>query len=340
MRREYPANYPTMTTIRTAVFVMLSLAGSPSQMASRQVATVLNRLGGIGERDGCPGMPLGAAKGEPPMGEHNQRLGARPDTKHPMRRTKVSKSKSKLPQACDEGEGEGGISGGDFSGGGVSRAPNGAAFGSLDGGGGTGGGKADDSAGHGEGSDLCFTSLSPPPPSSPPLPPLPFTELRGRPDKRSLGAACDGDTRSNHSMSPSKVRLLSDAAPKSSAPCAPMHGHLRSTFSAFGFVMACVLGAEALARACDARKPCGRRNSGAQWRARAALPRQKPSPPQLGRTAFALLMMPCHLSVAGADVRPATNAACLPYEAEEVFLDFSGVRACHSSQKGFSILQR
>ena len=67
-------------------------------MASRQMATVLNRLGGIDEPDVCPGMALGAAEGEPPMSEHSQRLGLIPDTKHPMR---VSESKSKLLQACD-----------------------------------------------------------------------------------------------------------------------------------------------------------------------------------------------------------------------------------------------
>ena len=38
------------------------------------------------------------------------------------------------------------------------------------------------------------------------------------------------------------------------------------------------------------------------------------------------LALLCHLSVAGA-VRLATNVACLPYKAEEVFLDLSGARA-------------
>ena len=38
------------------------------------------------------------------------------------------------------------------------------------------------------------------------------------------------------------------------------------------------------------------------------------------------LALLCHLSVAGA-VRLATNVACLPYEANEVFLDLSGARA-------------
>ena len=61
VRREYAAaNVATMTRTRTAVFVMLSFAGSPRRMASRQMATVLNRLGGIGEPDVCPGMALGA----------------------------------------------------------------------------------------------------------------------------------------------------------------------------------------------------------------------------------------------------------------------------------------
>ena len=43
---------------------------------------------------------------------------------------------------------------------------------------------------------------------------------------------------------------------------------------------------------------------------------------------MALLRMAllCHLSVAGA-VRLATNVACLPSNAEEVFLNFSGARA-------------
>ena len=88
----------SMAKTRTIVFVVLGLAGSPRQMASRQMATVLNRLssGGIGEPDVYPVLPLGAAKGEPPMGEHIQRLGVTNAAKHPMRRTKVSKSKSKL----------------------------------------------------------------------------------------------------------------------------------------------------------------------------------------------------------------------------------------------------
>ena len=87
-----------MAKTRTAVFVVLSLAGSLRQMASRQIATVLNRLssGGIGEPDVYPVLPLGAAKGEPPMGEHSQRLGITNAAKHPMRRTKVSKSYCKL----------------------------------------------------------------------------------------------------------------------------------------------------------------------------------------------------------------------------------------------------
>ena len=91
-----------MAKTRTAVFVVLSLAGSLRQMASRQIATVLNRLssGGIGEPDVYPVLPLGAAKGELPMGEYSQRLGVTNAIKHPIRRTKVSKSKSKL-QARD-----------------------------------------------------------------------------------------------------------------------------------------------------------------------------------------------------------------------------------------------
>ena len=92
------ARVATMTRTRTAVFVMLRFAGSPRRMASRQMATVLNRLGGIGAPEVCLGMALGAAEGERPMSEHSQRLGLIPDTKHPMR---VSDSKSKLLQACD-----------------------------------------------------------------------------------------------------------------------------------------------------------------------------------------------------------------------------------------------
>ena len=90
------------TVVVVVVVVMSSLAGSPRQMASRQTATVLNRLssGGIGEPDVYPVMPLGAAKGEPPTGEHSQHLGVITDAKHPMPRTKMSKSKSKL-QAHD-----------------------------------------------------------------------------------------------------------------------------------------------------------------------------------------------------------------------------------------------
>ena len=58
-----------------------------------------------------------------------------------------------------------------------------------------------------------------------------------------------------------------------------------------------------------------------------SLPRQKPSPPQLGR-AFTLLMM---LSVA--NLRRATNVACLTERSEEIFFDLSGARACHSALK-------
>ena len=105
-------------------------------------------------------------------------------------------------------------------------------------------------------------------------------------------------------------------------------------------VVACFLGAQALERARDTPKPGDGRNRCAQGRARAASPQQKTSLPQLGRaiTQLRSVLMLCLVSAASA-VRLATNVACLPYEAEEVFLDFSGVRACHSSQKGFSILQ-
>ena len=101
--REPLENIATMAkTLTVVVVVIFSLAGSPRQVASRQMATVLNRLssGGIGEPDVHPVMPLGAAKGEPPRGEHSQHLGVITDAKHSMRRTKMSKSKSKL-QARD-----------------------------------------------------------------------------------------------------------------------------------------------------------------------------------------------------------------------------------------------
>ena len=143
-------------------------------------------------------------------------------------------------------------------------------------------------------------------------------------------------------MSPSKVRLFSDAAPQSSARCAPVDGHLASTFSAFSFggllrlfmavisllVVACVMGEGALARARDAWKPISGRNWCAQGRASAASPRQKTSLPQLRHAAAQLrpVMMLCLLSVAGA-VRLATNVACLPSNAQEVFLNLAGARA-------------
>ena len=100
-RTRHRENVATMAKARTVVVVMFSLAGSPRQTASRQMATVLNRLSsGVGEPDVHLVMPLGAAKGEPPMGEHSQHLGLITDAKHPMHRTKMSKSKSKL-QASD-----------------------------------------------------------------------------------------------------------------------------------------------------------------------------------------------------------------------------------------------
>ena len=95
-------------------------------------------------------------------------------------------------------------------------------------------------------------------------------------------------------------------------------------------VVACVLCAEALARARAARKPDGGRSQCAQERASAASPRQqKTSVPQLGRAAAAQLrpvLMLCLVSATSA-VRLATNVACLPYEANQVFLDLSGARA-------------
>ena len=100
-RTRHRENVATMAKARTVVVVMFSLAGSPRQTASRQMATVLNRLSsGVGEPDVHLVMPLGAAKGEPPMGEHSQHLGLITDAKHPMHRSKMSKSKSKL-QASD-----------------------------------------------------------------------------------------------------------------------------------------------------------------------------------------------------------------------------------------------
>jgi len=103
-RTRHRENVTTMAKPRTVVVVvvMFSLAGSPRRRASRQTATVVNRLssGGIGEPDVYPVMPLGAVKGEPPMGEHSQRLIVKTGAEHPMCRTKMSKSKSKL-QARD-----------------------------------------------------------------------------------------------------------------------------------------------------------------------------------------------------------------------------------------------
>ena len=174
-----------------------------------------------------------------------------------------------------------------------------------------------------------------------------FTESRGRSGTCSPGAACDGDTRCDRGVSPSKVRFFSDAAPHSAAICAPVNGHLTGTFfSAFGFggllqwlmavisilVVACVLGAEALARARDSRKPDDERNRCAQGRASAAPPRQKTSLPQLGRAAAQQLrpvVMLWLASVASAD-RLATNVECLPARYDEVFLDFSGAKPQHT----------
>ena len=174
-----------------------------------------------------------------------------------------------------------------------------------------------------------------------------FTEARSPSGKCSSGAAFDGDTRCDHGVSLSKGRLVLDAAPHSAAICAPVNGHLTGTFfSAFGFggllqwlmavisilVVACVLGAEALARARDARKPDDERNRCAQGRASAAPPRQKTSLPQLGRAAAQQLrpvVMLWLASVASAD-RLATNVECLPARYDEVFLDFSGAKPQHA----------
>ena len=52
---------------------------------------------------------------------------------------------------------------------------------------------------------------------------------------------------------------------------------------------------------------------------------QEVMPP--GANSMLRLALLCHLSVAGANVRLATNVACLPYRSDEIFLDLSGARA-------------
>ena len=163
-----------------------------------------------------------------------------------------------------------------------------------------------------------------------------FTESRGRSGTCSPRAA--------RGLSPTKVRLFLDPAPQPAALCAPV--------GTFGFetectawrwlvisllVVACVLGARDACKQ-PRKEPVrpGGRSRCAQGRASAASRRQKTPSPRLGHaiTQLRSMVILCLVSAASA-VRLATNVACLPYEAEEVFLDFSGVRACHSSQKGF-----
>ena len=163
-----------------------------------------------------------------------------------------------------------------------------------------------------------------------------FTESRGPSGTCSLQAA--------RGLSPTKVRLFLDPAPQPAALCAPV--------GTFGFetectawrwlvisllVVACVLGARDACKQ-PRKEPVrpGGRSRCAQGRASAASRRQKTPSPRLGHaiTQLRSMVILCLVSAASA-VRLATNVACLPYEAEEVFLDFSGVRACHSSQKGF-----
>ena len=83
-------------------------------------------------------------------------------------------------------------------------------------------------------------------------------------------------------------------------------------------VVACFLGAQALARARDARKSGDRRNRCAQGRASAASPRQKAS--------LRPLLVLCHLSAVSAQLRLATNVKCLPIRNDEALLDFSGAK--------------
>ena len=91
-------------------------------------------------------------------------------------------------------------------------------------------------------------------------------------------------------------------------------------------VVACFLGAQALARARDARKPGDGRNRCAQGRASAASPRQKTSLRQLGGATARLrpVLVLCHLSAVSSEL--ATNVACVPYKQNEALLDFSGAK--------------
>ena len=93
-------------------------------------------------------------------------------------------------------------------------------------------------------------------------------------------------------------------------------------------VVACFLGAQALARARDARKPGDGRNRCARGRASAASPRQKTSLRQLGGATARLrpVLVLCHLSAVSAQQRLATNVQCLPIRSDEALLDFSGAK--------------
>ena len=96
---------PTLATRHPTAFVVFIFTGSSTQMASRPMATTLNRSssGGIGgERDdhdmtvGVHNMTVGAAKEEAPTAKHSQRLGEAHGASHPTRPTKVSNSESKF----------------------------------------------------------------------------------------------------------------------------------------------------------------------------------------------------------------------------------------------------
>ena len=95
-------------------------------------------------------------------------------------------------------------------------------------------------------------------------------------------------------------------------------------------VVACFLGAEALARARDARKPGDGRTRCALGRASAASPRQKTSLPQLGGAAAPLrpVLMLCLASAANATEPQelGTSVQCLPIRSDEALLDFSGAK--------------
>ena len=94
-----------MATRHATVYVVFIFTGLSTQMASRPMATTLNRpsSGGIGgERDdhdmtvGVHDMTVGAAKGEAPTAKHSQRVGEIYGARLPARRTKVGNSESKF----------------------------------------------------------------------------------------------------------------------------------------------------------------------------------------------------------------------------------------------------